>query len=417
MTGIHRPLPHRVAPAACAIALLACGAPDRPAGSQSSRAFHFDPLPARDTVVRAAPSQPSRVPFDTTNYFTATAGANPDSVVHGRLPGSAVLDSVSLGRGATAVLVRLGSERDPNYGYFRVYVVEPGDGGRVARATDLEALGTVPPGRAAFGAADPDGDGRRDPYLASWSGGRGGFTVSLHLLDRRARDGYGYDLFGAWTYLDSRKGEFLGDPPPPASVRRWMAAQAQRVADVADPGARDTVVQRHHAVHRAWSRDHGPDFVHGPVRVRWRAGRPPLMPGTHCRTRDGDLEWMSGGDVWGYDRARDRHFLLIAFGRFDYPNSLVPGARYLWMGTYARTNGGYGVVAYDRRRERIHVVPVPELGRALPVACGGIGRCGGGPQLSVRGGRLYGDTVALTLPDSIVRLAEFPDSRVCTVRD
>lgn len=124
------------------------------------------------------------------------------------------------------------------------------------------------------------------------------------------------------------------------------------------------------------------------------------------------------GDVWGYDRARDRHFLLFAFGRFDYPNSLVPGARYLWMGTYAPTDGGYGVTVYDRRRERMSVVPVPELGRELPVACGRTGRCGGGPRLSVRGGRLYGDTVPLTLPDSIVHRVEFPDTgRVCTARN
>ncbi len=420
MTSIH-PSPHhrRIAPAACAVALLACGAPDRPAASGSTRTFDIDPVPTRDTVVRALPANtPSRIQFDTTDYFAATAGANPDSVVRGRLPGSAVLDSVSLGKGATAVLVRLSPELDRNYGYFRVYVVEPGDGGRVARATNLEALGTVRPGRAAFGAADPDGDGRRDPYLASWTGGRGGFTVSLYLLDRRARDWYWYDLYGAWTYLDSRKGEFLDPSPPPLSVRRWMAAQAQRVADVADPDARDTVVQRHHAVQRAWRRDHGADFVQGPLRIRWHAGRPPLTPGTHCRTRAGDLEWLGDGDVWGYDRVRDRHFLLLEFGRFDYPNSLVPGARYLWMGSYAPADGGYGVVAYDRRRERISVIPVPELGRALPLVCGGPGRCGGGPQLSVRGGRLYGDTIALTLPDSIVRRAEFPDTgRVCTTRD
>lgn len=215
MTGIHRPLLRRITPV-LALGTFACGAPDRPGASGTSRSFDVHPVPARDTVVRAPSTDTtSPIPFDTTDYFAATAGADPDSVVRGRLAGSAVVDSVNLGSGATAVLVRLGPEPHPNHGYFRVYVVEAGDGGRVARATQLEALGTVWPGRAAFGAADPDGDGRREPYLASWTGGRGGFTVSLYLLDRQARDGYGYDLSGAWTYLDSRTGEFLDPSRPP----------------------------------------------------------------------------------------------------------------------------------------------------------------------------------------------------------
>jgi len=406
VTAFQRPLLRGIASAVLSLGVLACGAPDEAAAPRASA----DSVPTRDSAARAEPAGAGA--FDTTNYFETTAESDPDSVVRGRVAGSTVLDSVSLGRGAVAVLVRLGPGRSRDYGYFRVYVAEPSDSGRAARATNLEVLGTVPPGQDGFGATDVDGDGRRDPYLAGWTGGNAGYIVSLNVVDRRARRGYWYELYGEWSYLP-RRGEFQGDPLPAAPMRRWMASHAERVADVADPAARDPVVQRHHAEQRQWERDHGPDFVQGPVRVRWYAGRPPLGWQPRCRTREGDLEWLHEGSVWGYDRARDRHFLLYDFGRFDYPHGVVTGVRYLWMGTVARTSGGYGVLAYDRPHRRVTVIPVPELGRAIPLACDS-DRCGG-PSLSVRHGRLYGDTVPLTLPDSIVPRVEFPDTgRVCT---
>lgn len=410
MNAIRRPRLRGIASALLALGVLACGAPDGAAPRTSAA----DSTTTQDTTAAGA-GVPGQVAFDTTNYFTATEGADPDSVVRGRLAGSTVLDSVSLGGGAVAVLVRLGPERHRNYGYFRVYVAEAGDSGHAARATNLEVLGTVPPGRDGFGATDVDGDGRGDPYLAGWTGGNAGYIVSLNVLDRQARAGYWYELYGEWSYLQ-RRGEFQGDPPRAAPMRRWMAAHAQRVADVADPAARDPLVQRHHAIHDEWDRDQGRDFVQGPVRIRWHAGRVPLPYELRCRTREGDLEWLHEGSVWGYDRARDRHFLLYDFGRFDYPAGIVVGTRYLWMGTVARTDGGYGVLAYDKSRRRIVVVPAPELGGAIPVECSSP-RCQG-PALSVRGGRLYGDTVPLTLPDSIVPRVEFPDTgRVCTAPD
>jgi hypothetical protein len=407
----------RIACAALALGGLACSAPAPDATPPQSRASAADPVPTQDTVVRSAQTDTAGLPqFDTTNYLAATEGADPDSVVRGGFLGSAVMDSVSLDDGRAALLVRLGPEERERYGYWRVYLVESAASGRAARAAELDALGTVPEGRAAFGAVDADGDGRREPYLASWWGGRGGYTITLHLLDERERFPYSYDLFGAWTYLEEREGEFLSDPAPSARARRWMAEQASRVADVVDPLARDPLVRRHHGEVVQWERDQGMDFVEGPVRVRWRPGPAPLAWGAGCRTRDGDLEWLTDGMVWGYDRARDRHFLLYRFGRYDSPHGVVPGRRYLWMGTAARTGTGRGLLAWDRASRRIRVVPVPELGRALPVTCGEP-RCGG-PPLSVRGGRLYGDTVRLTLPDSIVPAVEFADTgRACTAPD
>jgi hypothetical protein len=406
------------ATAALALALLACGAPDR-APAPPSAGTASAPVSTRDTVVPSAPADTAHaIQFDTTNYFTATESADPDSVVRGRVAGLVVLDSAFLGtrRGTrtTAMLVRLGPETHPNYGYFRVYVVEASDSGRHARATRLDALGTVPRGKPGFGAADVDGDGRREPYLAGWTGGSGGYTVSVYVLDPRARASYWwYDLFSAWSYLEPRRGEFQNASPPPARVRRWMEAHASRVADVADPSARDTVVLRHHAVQRQWTRDHGVGFHQGRVRVRWQTGTVPFSEWAGCRTRGGDLEWFHDRSIWGYDRGRNRHFLLFDADRYTAPNGLVLGARNVWLSTTAPVGGGYGLLAYDRAHRRVRVVPIPELSGMIRGSCRE-GLCGG-PYLTVRGGRLYGDSVALTLPDSIVPAVEFPDTgRVCT---
>jgi hypothetical protein len=156
------------------------------------------------------------------------------------------------------------------------------------------------------------------------------------------------------------------------------------------------------------------DFRRAPVRVRWHTGPVPTLWEGHCRTRDGDLEWVMVGGIWGYDRARGRHFLLAPFDRYTEPGGIVPGVRYLWMGSTAPAGDGYGLLAYDRAARRMTVVPIPELRPTARSGCDGI--CNG-PALSLRGSRLYGDTVPFTLPDSIVPAVEFPDTgRVCPRR-
>lgn len=82
------------------------------------------------------------------------------------------------------------------------------------------------------------------------------------------------------------------------------------------------------------------------------------------------------------------------------------------MGSTAPAEGGFGLLAYDRAARRMTVVPVPGLRPTARYGCDG--GCPG-PALSLRGGRLYGDTVPLILPDSIVPAVEFADpGRVCT---
>lgn len=410
------PFPPRARPAvaALALALQACGAPDAP--QPPARATAASPVPTRDTVVRGTPAPPILPRVDTTDYLRATDDADPDSVLAGRVVPVVVVDAVQLGtrRGArsTALLVRLGPERHRDNGWYRVYVVQSTDSSRTVTSTTLTALGALPPGEPGFGAVDLDGDGMGEPYVAYWGGGRGGFEVTVARLGPGAPFPDEYMLFSAWTYLDSRKGDFSGNAPRSARVRRWLEAHARRVADVADPHARDTLYLRHHAVERQFQRDHGPGFLTGPVRIRWNAGPVPFAEWAGCRTRDGDLQWLWDESVWGYDPVRGRHFMLHDFAYYAAPNGLVPGTRYVWLGLMAQGPEGRGFVAYDRRNQRMVVVPVANLDRATNVRCGG--HACGGPMLSVRNGRLYGDTVALVLPDSIVPSAEFADTgRIC----
>jgi hypothetical protein len=145
------------AAAAIASALLACGAPESAAPP---------PGAARDSATGAADAY--RPPYDK-SYFDATARTDPDSIVNGLVENVVVIDSVLLGtRGGarvTALLVRLGPERHPGDGWHRVYEVESSGSGRVARATELDALGAVPRNDVGFGAVDLDGDGMREPYI------------------------------------------------------------------------------------------------------------------------------------------------------------------------------------------------------------------------------------------------------------
>lgn len=395
------------ASALIAAALLACAPDAEP------------PAPAtRDPVIQGS-ADPAPLPYDTTDYLAATEGTDPDSIVRGLVRGVAVRDSVFLGtRGGariTAVLVRLGPERNPGDGYHRLYEVESSGSRRAARATVLEVLGKVPPGEAGFGAVDLDGDGMREPYVGHWTGGQQGFIAELSLLDPRVRFPYWYMLEGDYGDLESRQGEFQGARPPPPPVRRWMTAQVQRVADDADPEARNPVMIRRFAEMRQWRRDHGWDFRRGPVRVRWNPGPVPRVYEAPCSTRDGDLEWVMDGALWGYDRARDRHVLLRVFSRYNAPNGVVLGVRYVWMGITAPAPGGFGVLAYDRAMRRMEVVPIPGLRPSAWSGCDD-GMCSG-PSLSLRGGRLYGDSVPLALPDSIASQTEFADTaRACTRR-
>lgn len=396
-----------------ALALVACGAPaDAPPASAPPAA---PSISTHDTVVRGLVEIDSRPPYDTTDWLAATEKADPDSVVAGRVPGVVVVDSVFLGtRGGarvTALLVRLGPERQPRDGYHRVYEVQSSESGRAARATELQVLGKVPAGPAGFGAVDLDGDGVREPYVGHWTGGTQGFTAEVSLLDLRRHAPHGYMLEGFYGDLESRRGELQGDRPPPSAVRRWMTAHVQRVADHADPRARDPVMLHHYADVRQWGRDHGTDLLRGPVRVRWHAGPVPALWQGDCLTRYGDPEWVMAGGIWGYDPARGRHFLLRPFDRYSSPHGIVPGARYLWLGTTVPTGNGHGLLAYERSSARMTVVPVPELAPASPWCREHV--CGG-PSLSVRAGRLYGDSIPLTLPDSISPHAEFADTaRAC----
>lgn len=137
---------------------------------------------------------------------------------------------------------------------------------------------------------------------------------------------------------------------------------------------------------------------------------PTLAEGT-CRTRGGDLEWVAIGGIWGYDRARGRHFLLRPYDRYSEPAGIVLSARYLWMGSTAPAGDGLGLLAYDRAARRMTVIPVPALPLRTRPGSDGIVP---GPVLSLRGGRLYGDETALALPDSIDPAVEFADTgRAC----
>jgi hypothetical protein len=403
-----------MAAALLAAALLACGAPDDEPPASAAPA----PVVARDSGAGVAADAYRLPPYGNTNYFDATERTDPDSIVNGLIENVVVLDSVFLGtRGGTrvtALLVRLGPGGARYYGWYRVYEVESSDSGRVARATELDALGEVPRSEVGFGAVDLDGDGMREPYIGHWGGGTQGYIAEVDLLDPRRRFPHWYMLEGFYSDLESRRGEYQGTPPPPPRVGRWLEAHAQRLADTFDSTAHHPRMIHHYADKRQWWRDHGKDVLRGPVRVRWHTGPVPALWEGHCWTRDGDLDWVMVGGIWGYDRERGRHFLLRPYDRYSEPGGIVLGTRYLWMGSTAPVGDGLGLLAYDRAARRMTVIPVPGLPLRTQPGYDGVVP---GPALSLRGNRLYGDTVPLTLPDSIVPAVEFPDTgRVCLPR-
>jgi hypothetical protein len=103
----------------------------------------------------------------------------------------------------------------------------------------------------------------------------------VDLLDPRRRFPHWYMLEGFYGDLESRRGEYQGDPPPPPRVGRWMAAHAQRVADAADPRAHHPRMIHYHADVRQWVRDHGGTSGGRPSASAGTRGRcPPCGRGT-----------------------------------------------------------------------------------------------------------------------------------------
>lgn len=194
---IPRPRPRTATrmPIVLAAVRLACGAPDDAPPASASR-----PDSARDSIPGGAADAHRGPSYDETSYLDATKRTDPDSLVNGPIENVAVLDSVLLGRrnGArvTALLVRLGPGRDPDYGWYRVYEAESSGSGRVARATELDALGSVPRSEVGFGAVDLDGDGMREPYIGHWTGGTQGYIAEVDLLVPRRRHPHWYMLEG-----------------------------------------------------------------------------------------------------------------------------------------------------------------------------------------------------------------------------
>jgi hypothetical protein len=178
-------------------------------------------------------------------------------------------------------------------------------------------------------------------------------------------------------------------------MRRWMAARASRVADIADPRARDPEMVAHWATLRQWARDHGTGGGSGPVRIRWRPGPVRSAAYAACRLQDGDLTWFSfgGAGVWGYEPARDRHFLLYLPASYHPGEGLVLGRRYLWMGEGLPADSGAALIAYDRQARRFTAFAMPASHHSW---------------LSFSSGRLMADSVPLALPDSVAR-TEFGD--------
>ncbi|MFL5385051.1 MAG: hypothetical protein ACJ8GN_21225 [Longimicrobiaceae bacterium] len=339
-------------------------------------------------------------------------------MVAGRVAGVSVVDSVELGAPggvrAVALLVQAGpGERRPT----RLVYLASGEGPRrTIRSASLSGFGGWPRGRLGFGAVDVDGDGVREPYLVGYDDGTEGYGIDLSVLRPDGRGQYSYLYDGAWGDLTSRRGRFPeGLPVPGPATRRWARRLAERVADSIDAGAHDPEVIRLFAEEARWVAEHGRGYHDGPMHPRWERGGVPSWLKEHCQARDGTLGWIAPfrGNVVAVDTARGRHFIVfVPQYRRGGVAGIVVGRRYVWLGKTARVGSGYGLLAYDKPHERLVTIPVPELA-AKDRICRGTAVCGG-PWLSLRGGRIYGDGTLLTLPDSIDPRVELAGATSCS---
>lgn len=398
------------------------------AGALALAGFLAWPRPAQrpaspPTVSRAARTQ-SRTPprprgparLERGVYYDSLAyDADPEMMVAGRVAGLSVVDSVELGgpRGARAVafLVQAGDTADrPTH---HVVVASGPADRRTFRSTPLVGIGHRPIGRSGFGAVDVDGDGVREPYVVGWAGGTGGYEIILLLQHPNGRDQYEYWYYGAWGSLRSQAGEFPEGAPGP-STRRWAGRLAQHLADSIDPYAHDPELIRAEAEEARWVAAHGRGYHNGPLHPRWERGDLGSRAVTRCRATDGGLGWVSpsGGNVMAVDQKRGRHFILrVTDNEYDAARGIIAGRRYVWLGNTARAGSGYGLLAFDKRRERLVTIPIPEL-TAKHGTCGDAKVCGG-PQISLRGGRIHADSIFLTLPDSIDARVELAGATSC----
>jgi hypothetical protein len=375
----------------------------------------------RQTAARTAPRRPAaaaRPAGAAPNYDSLAWDADPRAVVDGRVPGISVVDSVVLGapRGVrtVALLVRGGPEDTrPTH---HVFLASGPPGSRTIRRTGVVGIGNRPAGTLGFGAVDVDGDGVREPYVVGWDGGTGRFEIDVALMHPNDVGAFEYRYNGAWADLDTRGGDLASDtrPPPGPRTRRWLERMGGRVADAVDPIARDPEVLRDHAEEHRWLAEHGRGFHEGPLHPRWYPGGLPSWLSDVCQARDGDLGWMSPyrSNVYAVDHRRHRHFILrVPDTSYESAAGLVVGRRYVWLGNTAKAGGGYGLLAWDRRRERMVTVPIPEL-RAKDWNCGDGPVCRS-PRLSLRGGRILADSTILTLPDSIDPRVELAGAASC----
>jgi hypothetical protein len=348
-------------------------------------------------------------------YDSLAYAADPGAVVAGRVPGLSVIDSVELGvrGGARTVALLVQAGPDSTHPTRHVYLASGPAGRRTIRSTHLVGIGSFPRGRQGFGAVDVDGDGVREPYVVASSGGTGGYEIDVSVLRPDWSGTYDYEYGGEWSDLSSRRGDFTSASGSPGiRTRRWAERLAGSLADSIDEYARDPEVVRANAERDEWLAEHGRGFHDGPLHPRWKRGLARWLA-NDCQASDGTLRWAStfNGVVLGVDSVRRRHFVLrVPDNEYEPARGIVVGRRYVWLGNTAKAGGGFGLVVYDRRRERMGTIPIPEL-TARDWTCAG--PVCGSQWLSLRGGRIYAGTTALTLPDSIDARTELAGATSC----
>lgn len=270
---------------------------------------------------------------DRTNLTVSSALDEAHELIGSRIAG--VIPFKNKGNPEQFILVAQEHPSFPNEGWDSgdpVYLLEGIAGAYQIRNLDIGAEDILAGTNGAasmplWGVIDIDGDGSRQVYVISRSGGSGYYSFTLRVYD--TRENATYDAESDGQYGDTNSITLTPNASNRPKLKAWLSATARQLIAAHS----DKIGTNNYEVEE-WRKKNGDDFEEGKVIIQEYPGKIPPTEGGYCLVDDGQYKWVSfnKGAVFAYDKGRDVHFVVYKPGSdYNSPYSIISGQDYVWF--------------------------------------------------------------------------------------
>lgn len=204
-----------------------------------------------------------------------------------------------------------------------------------------------------FGVVDVNNDGNSELYAMRSDGGTGQWWVQIEMVDTATKKRAEASAQGDTNATDLEV-ETAGDVDAVAGWRAFMSQKLAEFRNGASPSAKTREVPStvtssvrqplQQAAHRGkfpapaeWQRNHGKDFVKGPLKLSWIPGevKESEWGSVECVASQDDMDWIIifKGPVLMYDKKKNAHaVMLVDADQVREMALLYAGDRYVWLG-------------------------------------------------------------------------------------